>query len=299
MSRLLEAVNLNSQNNSHDNCDNVPTSIPGPYIPHLNLHSYLASSRNGLSYKSNNALSRTKSFRVEPKSYRIFRACDLVKGALLGKGFYGEVFEVTDKVTKEKMVLKELYHNDRESETNFVREVSILKSLNHKNVLHFIGILYRGKKLNLITEYITGGTLREMIQDENRTIYWPERISWSRDIASGLNYLHSMNLIHRDLNSQNCLVREDGTVVVADFGLSKITCANNEQSTNDLANNNNEDSFSSKQIQKLNRRRDRRKRYTIVGHPFWMAPEMMHRDKYDERVDIYSFGIILLEVNNF
>ena len=305
----------------NDTCDNLPT-IPNPYSSKNNQqqqqHSYFtsssssSSSRNGLTLASrlNNPLSRTKSFRVEPKSYRIFRASDLVKGALLGKGFYGEVFEVTDKVTKEKMVIKELYHNDREAETNFVREVSILKSLNHKNVLHFIGILYRGKKLNLITEYITGGTLRQLIQDEKRSIYWPERIGWARDIASGVNYLHSMNLIHRDLNSQNCLVREDGTVVVADFGLSKITCSNddkqiinnnnddNKQSINNNNHNNHEESFNDKQIQKLNRRRDRRKRYTIVGHPFWMAPEMMHRDKYDERVDIYSFGIILLEVNS-
>ncbi|XP_075679490.1 LIM domain kinase 1 isoform X2 [Dermatophagoides pteronyssinus] len=333
LSRLLEAISLNSDsgkntngNNTsvgggvigNDTCDNLPT-IPNPYSSKNNQqqqqHSYFtssssSSSRNGLTLASrlNNPLSRTKSFRVEPKSYRIFRASDLVKGALLGKGFYGEVFEVTDKVTKEKMVIKELYHNDREAETNFVREVSILKSLNHKNVLHFIGILYRGKKLNLITEYITGGTLRQLIQDEKRSIYWPERIGWARDIASGVNYLHSMNLIHRDLNSQNCLVREDGTVVVADFGLSKITCSNddkqiinnnnddNKQSINNNNHNNHEESFNDKQIQKLNRRRDRRKRYTIVGHPFWMAPEMMHRDKYDERVDIYSFGIILLEI---
>ncbi|KAH9491242.1 LIM domain kinase 1 [Dermatophagoides farinae] len=330
LSRLLEAISLSSDcgkcNNGNtatvsvgssggggglgnDTCDNLPTIIPNNFSNknnQQNSQSYFTSSRNGLTLASrlNNPLSRTKSFRVEPKSYRIFRAADLVKGALLGKGFYGEVFEVTDKVTKEKMVIKELYHNDREAETNFVREVSILKSLNHKNVLHFIGILYRGKKLNLITEYITGGTLRQLIQDEKRSIYWPERIGWARDIASGVNYLHSMNLIHRDLNSQNCLVREDGTVVVADFGLSKITCTNDDETTTTtppptimMTNNfSNEESFSEKQTQKLNRRRDRRKRYTIVGHPFWMAPEMMHRDKYDERVDIYSFGIILLEI---
>lgn len=280
-------------------------------MSHSQSSSYFPT-RNGLQLGShyrdkaaNNSLSRTKSFRVEPKAYRIFRASDLVKGVLLGRGFFGEVFEVTDKVTQEKMVLKELYHNDREAEANFVREVSILKSLSHKNVLQFIGILYRGKKLNMITEYITGGTLRQLIQEESRPIWWLERLAWARDIASGVNYLHSMSLIHRDLNSQNCLVREDGTVVVADFGLSKITSVNGASApaeslptttTVDSGNGENNQQLNANQLAKLNRRRDRRKRYTIVGNPFWMAPEMMHRNKYDERVDIYSFGIILLEV---
>lgn len=296
LSRLLESIRISPELAS--------TAEQGdPLFTHCSTHtplnttslspSYFSPPRNGLNARLNNSLSRTKSFRVEPKSYRIFRACDLVRGSLLGKGFFGEVFEVTDKVTNEKMVLKELYHNDREAEANFVREVSILKSLNHKNVLHFIGILYRGKKLNLITEYITGGTLRQLIQDEMRPIFWPERINWARDIASGMNYLHSMNLIHRDLNSQNCLVREDGTVVVADFGLSKITTVNDVNQEEVVSENN---YATNQQQQRLTKRRDRRKRYTIVGNPFWMAPEMMHRNKYDERVDIYSFGIILLEV---
>ncbi|KAF7488688.1 LIM domain kinase 1 [Sarcoptes scabiei] len=274
LSRLLEAINLDKSSNGEDHLHHQSIGVKAAKSSHISLNNHQMNSleskqsindhagrvssvgnnfdrnqsfftsprNNGLYSRLNNCntLSRTKSFRVEPKSYRIFRATDLVKGALLGKGFYGEVFEVTDKVTQEKMVMKELYHNDREAEANFVREVSILKSLNHKNVLHFIGILYRGKKLNLITEYITGGTLRQMIQDERHPIHWPERIGWAKDISSGVNYLHSMNLIHRDLNSQNCLVRNDGTVVVADFGLSKITtnCTDDVKDDNCITNTN-------------------------------------------------------------
>lgn len=70
-------------------------------------------------------LSRTKSFRVEPKPQRIFRASDLVQGELLGKGFFGQVFKVTHKITMEVMVLKELYRVDEEAQRNFLKEVTI------------------------------------------------------------------------------------------------------------------------------------------------------------------------------
>jgi LIM domain kinase 1 len=224
-------------------------------------------------------LSRTKSFRVETKNYRIFRASDLVKGSLLGKGFFGEVYLVTHKETGEKMVLKELYRVEEDAQLNFLKEVAVLRSLNHENVLHFIGVLYRDKKLHLLTEYISGGTLKERIQDMNKSLSWEKRICFAKDISSGMRYLHSMNIIHRDLNSNNCLIREDGSVVVADFGLARIISSNKRYSNG--------------------KRRDRRKRYTVVGNPYWMAPEMMKGKKYDEKVDIFSYGIILCEVSSF
>lgn len=68
-------------------------------------------------------LSRTRSFRVEPKNQRIFRASDLVKGELLGKGFFGQVYKVTHRDTNEVMVLKELYRVDEEAQKNFLKEV--------------------------------------------------------------------------------------------------------------------------------------------------------------------------------
>lgn len=70
-------------------------------------------------------LSRTQSFRVEPKTQRIFRASDLVKGELLGKGFFGQVYKVTHRDTGEVMVLKELYRVDEEAQKNFLKEVNI------------------------------------------------------------------------------------------------------------------------------------------------------------------------------
>ena len=266
--RLLASSYLTSPSSSDDSpdCHHSSSQFQSQEIPIFDHYNYHPT-----------PLSRTKSFRVETKNYRIFRASDLVKGTLLGRGFFGEVYLVTHKDTGEKMVLKELYRVEEDAQMNFLKEVAVLRSLNHDNVLHFIGVLYKDKKLHLLTEFISGGNLKELIQDMNKPLTWEQRINIAKDIASGMAYLHSMNIIHRDLNSQNCLVRENGTVVVADFGLARIISSNRRYSNG--------------------KRRDRRKRYTVVGNPYWMAPEMMKGKKYDEKVDVFSFGIILCEVS--
>lgn len=81
---------------------------------------------------------------------------------------------------------------------------------------------------------------------------------------------------------------QDKTVVVADFGLARIVSQNSGSLTNDnkrFGNN-----------KRASKRCERKKRYTVVGNPYWMAPEMMKGYKYDEKVDIFSFGIVLCEV---
>nr|XP_012141116.1 PREDICTED: LIM domain kinase 1 isoform X2 [Megachile rotundata] len=233
-------------------------------------------------------LSRTRSFRVEPKNQRIFRASDLVKGELLGTGFFGQVFKVTHRDTNEIMVLKELYRVDEEAQKNFLKEVAVLRSLHHNNVLRFIGVLYKDKKLHLVTEYIAGGTLRALLHDTSETLPWEQRMSFAKDIAAGMAYLHSMNIIHRDLNSHNCLVREDKTVVVADFGLARIIQNGNSPDNRKYSRHSDGEVKTSK--------KERKKRYTVVGNPYWMAPEMMKGNKYDEKVDIFSFGIVVCEI---
>lgn len=226
-------------------------------------------------------LSRARSFRVEPAtSQRVFRACDLLQGELLGCGFFGQVYKVTHRDTNEVMVLKQLYRVDEDAQKNFLKEVAVLRSLSHTNVLRFIGVLYKDKRLHLITEYVAGGTLRELLQDCNSPLSWDKRTKLACDIAAGLAYLHRMNVIHRDLNSHNCLVREDKTVIVADFGLARIVqrCGMEGRLRGSTGT-----------VQ-------RKKRYTVVGNPYWMAPEMMKGNVYDEKVDIFSFGIILCEI---
>ena len=82
-----------------------------------------------------------------------------------------------------------------------------MRSLSHKNVLSFIGVLYKDKTLHLVTEYISGGTLKTMIHNVENELPWSQRVGFAIDIASGMAYLHSQDIIHRDLNSHNCLIR--------------------------------------------------------------------------------------------
>uniref|UniRef100_A0A7N6FHV6 LIM domain kinase 2 n=1 Tax=Anabas testudineus TaxID=64144 RepID=A0A7N6FHV6_ANATE len=218
-------------------------------------------------------IGRSESLRSSSScSHRIFRPCDLSHGEILGKGFFGQAIKVslpltvTHKATGEVMVMKELIRCDEETQKTFLQEVKVMRSLDHPHVLRFIGVLYKDKRLNLITEFIEGGTLKDFI----------------RDTA----YLHSMSIIHRDLNSHNCLVKLDNTVVVADFGLSRLVVEEKVKPPPEKPSTK----------KRVFRRSDRKKRYTVVGNPYWMAPEMLNGKRYDENVDIFSFGIVLCEI---
>ncbi|KAI1902855.1 hypothetical protein AGOR_G00020580 [Albula goreensis] len=283
-----------------------PTETPSPIRPALTVPSHLdisslrsraitrscsidkspcsSSAASPLAQKKD--IGRSESLRVvsNNRMHRIFRPSDLIHGEVLGKGCFGQAIKVTHRETGEVMVMKELLRFDDETQRTFLKEVKVMRCLDHPNVLKFIGILYKDKRLNFIAEYIKGGTLREIIKKMDSKYPWKQRVSFAKDIAAGMTYLHSMNIIHRDLNSHNCLVRENKSVVVADFGLARLMVEDRSQ-----------DGLSGAKLPGL-KKPDRRKRYTVVGNPYWMAPEMIHGKSYDERVDIFSFGIMLCEI---
>uniref|UniRef100_A0A8C4ITE4 non-specific serine/threonine protein kinase n=1 Tax=Dicentrarchus labrax TaxID=13489 RepID=A0A8C4ITE4_DICLA len=235
---------------------------------------------------------RSESLRVDSgdRTHRIFRPSDLIHGEVLGKGFFGQAVKVTHQETGEVMVMKELIRFDEETQKTFLKEVKVMRCLDHPNVLKFIGLFYKDKRINFVSEYIQGGTLRETIVKMDKDFPWSIRVGYAKDIAAGMAYLHSMNVIHRDLNSHNCLVRENQSVVVADFGLARlVTEERNQGKTSSLER-------PAKGTLSELRRPDRRKRYTVVGNPYWMAPEMIRGKSYDERVDIFSFGIMICEI---
>uniref|UniRef100_A0A096LUK4 LIM domain kinase 1 n=1 Tax=Poecilia formosa TaxID=48698 RepID=A0A096LUK4_POEFO len=235
---------------------------------------------------------RSESLRVDPgeRTHRIFRPSDLIHGEILGKGCFGQAVKVTHQETGEVMVMKELIRFDEETQKTFLKEVKVMRCLDHPNVLKFIGLFYKDKRIHFVSEYIQGGTLRETIVKMEEDFPWNLRVGYAKDIAAGMAYLHSMNVIHRDLNSYNCLVRENQSVVVADFGLARLVMDERSRSKSSPLER------SVKGPLPELRKPDRRKRYTVVGNPYWMAPEMIHGKTYDERVDIFSFGIMTCEI---
>nr|XP_056721140.1 LIM domain kinase 1 [Euleptes europaea] len=263
-----------------------PSRTPCPEPAAIRQHSVMrscsidkspCSSSLGSPASQRKDIGRSESLRVVSRLHRIFRPSDLIHGEVLGKGCFGQAIKVTHRETGEVMVMKELIRFDEETQRTFLKEVKVMRCLEHPNVLKFIGVLYKDKRLNFITEYIKGGTLRSTIKNMDSQYPWSQRVSFAKDIASGMAYLHSMNIIHRDLNTHNCLVRENKNVVVADFGLARLMV----DEKNQLASL---------------KKPDRRKRYTVVGNPYWMAPEMINGRSYDEKVDVFSFGIILCEI---
>lgn len=173
----------------------------------------------------------------------------------LGSGAQGAVFK--GKLKNEIVAVKKV----REQKETDIRH---LRKLNHRNIVQFRGVCTQAPCYCIIMEFCPYGPLYDLLKNGEKIP--PNRlVSWSKQIAAGMHYLHQHKIIHRDLKSPNVLIGQGELVKISDFGTSKEW---NEKST----------------------------KMSFAGTVQWMAPEIIRNEPCSEKVDIWSFGVVLWEL---
>ncbi|KAK8890115.1 hypothetical protein M9Y10_034875 [Tritrichomonas musculus] len=208
--------------------------------------------------ESDNKTRESKAFKILGEN----EIKDLEKIDELGSGGGGKVF----KVFKKKLyALKEMNAKNSNSDQfqQFINEYEIMNMLDHANILKAYGIFLSNEKIppSILLEYCPQNLLKGI---EDKFFSKEELVKIIYQIAEGMKYIHFKKVIHRDLKPTNILIMSDGTVKICDFGISKLMTIEEQTMTRGL------------------------------GSQKFMAPEIINEeDYYDEKVDVYSFGVLV------
>eukprot|EP00004_Rigifila_ramosa_P010975 TRINITY_DN2315_c0_g1_i1.p1 TRINITY_DN2315_c0_g1~~TRINITY_DN2315_c0_g1_i1.p1 ORF type:complete len:577 (+),score=97.12 TRINITY_DN2315_c0_g1_i1:44-1774(+) len=183
----------------------------------------------------------------------------------VGEGASGAVFSARNVKTKKEVAIKKIDMSTESNQKLIKSEIYNMRLIKHPAIVEYLGSYMTGSEIWVILEFMDGGSLTEVVTgDHHMNEAQIARVSY--DCLSALDSLHKRGYVHRDIKSDNILLNTKGEVKLADFGY----CA---------------------QLTK-----ERQKRTSVVGTPYWMAPELVRGQEYGTKVDIWSMGIMAIEM---
>jgi hypothetical protein len=215
-------------------------------------------------------------------------------------GSYGEVYRATYRDgTVAVKYLNEIMLSDPQIKKSFERELEVMRGIRHRNVIMFVGaghveIEENGEKVLhpfLVVEFMSRGTLKKVLDAEEISLSYRDKVSFALDAARGLQYLHSLSppRIHRDMKSANLLVSHSWVVKVSDFGSARVVREEGERQPTNRQRYLAENATTPLLQSDLLLTRD-------TGSLLWRAPEIFAMQNYGTSADVYSYGIVLWEI---
>ncbi|XP_020225188.1 G-type lectin S-receptor-like serine/threonine-protein kinase LECRK2 [Cajanus cajan] len=188
----------------------------------------------------------------------------------IGRGSFGAVYRGTTGDSKRSIAVKRLERIVDEGEREFRTEITAIARTHHRNLVKLIGFCINGSRKLIVYEYVSNGSLANLLFNDEKHVAWRERLKIALDVARGVLYLHEeceVRIIHCNISPRNILMDEAWTAKISDFGLARLLKTDHSR---------------------IKRENDEASKY--------LAPEWQKDAQISVKIDIYSYGMVLLEI---